>query len=63
MKLRKVLMVNRILARSVWEISPELISEIVENPQVTHNELSLFVQILAFAHQQSTIALAMGLVT
>lgn len=51
------------MARAPWEITPEMIEDILENGTYhwSKNELALCIQILAFAHEMSTIALGVGL--
>lgn len=51
------------MSHCVWEITNEMIVDILENESFkwSINELALIVQILAFAHNDSTIALALGL--
>lgn len=62
-KLKKILTLNRAMSHAPWQISPDLIIDILENESFrwSINELALIVQILAFAHHDATIALALGL--
>jgi hypothetical protein len=51
------------MSHCIWEITPDMILEIMENESFrwSVNELAIIVQIIAFAHNDSTIALALGL--
>ena len=62
-KFRVIGRLNRIMARAPWEIKAEIIEDILENEQVhwSSSELAFYVQIIAFAHQNSIIALSTGL--
>lgn len=62
-KYRMILPLNRLMGRAPWEIDDQLLEGILENGAVhwSKNELALCIQVLAFAHQLSTIALAVGL--
>jgi hypothetical protein len=62
-RLRVLLGLNRLMARAPWEITPEVIEEILGNQQIywTRSELARYIQIMAFTHQNSIIALSMGL--
>jgi hypothetical protein len=45
-------------------VSPETITDVLENEDFrwSANELALFLQIIAFAHNDATLALALGLI-
>ncbi len=62
-KLQPLRRLNRLMAREPWEITPEIIEEILDNEQLhwTRSELARYVQIMAFTHMDSTVALSMGL--
>lgn len=62
-KYKLILPLNRYMARAPWEITPEMIEEILENGSYhwSKNELTLCIQIFAFSHEMSTIALGVGL--
>lgn len=62
-KYRLLLPLNRALARAPWEISEEQVADLLLNSGChwSRSELALCVEILAFAHQNCGIALAMGL--
>jgi len=51
------------MARAPWEITPEMIESILENGSYhwSQKDLALCIQIFAFAHEMSTIALGVGL--
>lgn len=54
---------NRYLSRAPWEITEEMIEEILENGNYhwSKNELAICIQIMTFSHSMSTIALGVGL--
>jgi hypothetical protein len=62
-KYRAILELNRILAKAVWEISEDFMIELCENSGFpwSKSEIAIILEILAFSHQNSTIALALGL--
>jgi len=51
------------MARAPWEMTPEMMESILENGSYhwSQKDLAICIQIFAFAHEMSTIALGVGL--
>ena len=62
-KYKCLLRLNRLMAKALWLVDDEHFTEIIENSgyQWSKTELALYIEIMAYAHQTATIALAMGL--
>ncbi len=62
-RLQPVLRLNRKMSHYVWEVNSETMTDVLENEDFrwSANDLALFVQVIAFAHNDSTLALALGL--
>lgn len=62
-KYKLLLTLNRYLARAPWEITEEMMEEILENSNYhwSKTELAICIQVMTFSHSMSTIALGVGL--